>query len=150
MHDSSGDHTVSVEGSVSSPWLSPDGKRIYYLLAKNNSSGEKEIWSRDVSSGKSDPVVTGLPVTDFDISQDQANVAFSVRNGATSQIFVAAIDRMGPGGARPHVRQERHEIMVPAFAHANAAAAVAGKARVARIAAAAHQCVPGQVFSSGK
>jgi hypothetical protein len=96
MHDASGDHAVSVEGSVSSPKLSADGKRLYYLLRKGNSSDVTELWSRDLASGKSDPVLTGLRIVDYDILEDQAQVAFSVRSGGTSQISVAALDRSSP------------------------------------------------------
>jgi Tol biopolymer transport system component len=93
LHDSSGDHTVPVEGSVSAPRLSADGKRLYYLLLKTNSPGVQELWSRDLDSGKSDPVLTGQRIVDYDISRDQARVAFTVRGGNTSQIFLAALDR---------------------------------------------------------
>ncbi len=36
MHDASGDRMVSEEGSASAAALSADGKRLYYLLQKNN------------------------------------------------------------------------------------------------------------------
>lgn len=55
IHDAAGDHAVSLEGSASLPWLSPDGKRLYYLLRKNTSSDLRELWRRDLQSGKSDP-----------------------------------------------------------------------------------------------
>ena len=97
FHDSSGDHPVSVEGSVSAPRLSPDAKRLFYLLMrKNNSTDAVELWSRDLASGKSDPVLAGQRITDYDISPDQSQVAFSVRTGATSQIFLAKLDRSSP------------------------------------------------------
>jgi Tol biopolymer transport system component len=95
-HDPSGDHPVSVEGSVSFPKLSPDGKRLYYLVRKNNSTEAVELWSRDLASGKSDSLLTGQQITDYDISSDQAQVAFTVRNGGSSQIFLAPLDRSVP------------------------------------------------------
>ncbi len=95
-HDPSGDHPVSVEGSVSLPKLSPDGKRLYYLVRKNNSTEAVELWSRDLASGKSDSLLTGQQIMDYDISPDQAQVAFTVRNGGSSQIFLAPLDRSVP------------------------------------------------------
>ena len=47
-HDAAGDHAVSLEGSARSPWLSPDGKRLYYLLQKSSSSDVSELWRRDL------------------------------------------------------------------------------------------------------
>jgi Tol biopolymer transport system component len=95
-HDPSGDHPVSVEGSVSFPELSPDGKRLYYLARKNNSTEAVELWSRDLASGKSDSLLTGQQITDYDISPDQAQVAFTVRSQGSSQIFLAPLDRSVP------------------------------------------------------
>jgi Tol biopolymer transport system component len=98
-HDALGDHPVPVEGSVSAPKLSPDGKRLYYLLRKNSSTETVELWSRDLASGKSDPLLTGQQITDYDISADQTRVAFTVRSGNSSRIFLAPLDRSLP----PHL-----------------------------------------------
>jgi eukaryotic-like serine/threonine-protein kinase len=95
-HDPSGDHPVSVEGSVSAPLLSPDGKRLYYLVRKSNSTEAAELWSRELASGKSDPLLTGQRIIDYDISSDQATVAFTVRSEGLSQIFLAPLDRSLP------------------------------------------------------
>jgi serine/threonine protein kinase/Tol biopolymer transport system component len=95
-HDPSGDHPVSIEGSVSAPQLSLDGKRLYYLVQKSNTTEAVELWSRDLASGKSDPLLTGQRITDYDISPDQARAAFTVRSGGSSQIFLAPLDRSSP------------------------------------------------------
>jgi hypothetical protein len=96
MHDAAGDHAVSMEGSASAARLSPDGKRVYYLLRKSSSSDVSELWRRDLLSGKSDPVLTGQRIVDYDVSRDEARVAFTVLMGNESQIFVAAADRSSP------------------------------------------------------
>ncbi len=95
-HDATGDHAVSLEGSASAPRLSPDGKRLYYLLRRNSSSDVSELWRRDLLSGKSDPVLTGQRIADYDVSRDEARVAFTVQVGDESQIFLAAADRSSP------------------------------------------------------
>ena len=95
-HDPSGDRPVSVEGSVSDPRLSPDGKRLYYLVRKSNSTEAVELWSRDLASGKSDRLLSEDRIVDYDISPDQASVAFTVRRGGTAQIFLAPLDRSMP------------------------------------------------------
>jgi len=95
-HDAAGDHAVSLEGSARAPKLSPDGKRLYYLLRKSSSSDVSELWRRDLASGKSDPLLTGQRIVDYDVSRDEARVAFTVRMGGESQIFLAATDRSTP------------------------------------------------------
>jgi len=95
-HDAAGNHAISLEGSVRSPWLSPDGKRLYYLLRKGTSSDVSELWRRDLLSGKSDPVLTGQRIIDYDVSRDEAKVAFTIHMGDESQIFLAAADRSSP------------------------------------------------------
>src|SRR5205085_6956197 len=79
--------------SVTDPKLSPDGKRLYYLVRKSNSTEAVELWSRDLASGKSDPLLTGQRIVDYDISPDQARVAFTVSSGNSSQIYLAPLDR---------------------------------------------------------
>jgi hypothetical protein len=94
-HDPFGDHPVSIEGSAT-PKLSPDGKPLYYLVRKNKSTEAVDLWSRDLASGKSDPLLTGQRITDYDISPDQTRAAFTVQSGGTSQIFRAPLDRSSP------------------------------------------------------
>ena len=55
-----------------------------------------ELWRRDLLSGKSDPVLTGQRIVDYDVSRDEARVAFTVQVGDESQIFLAAADRSSP------------------------------------------------------
>ncbi len=95
-HDAAGNHAVSLEGLTEAPRLSADGKRLYYLLRKSSSSDVSELWRRDLLSGKSDPVLTGQRIVDYDVSRDEARVAFTVLMGDESQIFLAAADRSSP------------------------------------------------------
>ncbi len=95
-HDAAGDHALSLEGSASAAKLSTDGKRLYYLLRKSSSSDVSELWRRDLLSGRSDPIFTGQRIVDYDVSRDETRVAFTVRIGDESQIFVAAADRSSP------------------------------------------------------
>jgi Tol biopolymer transport system component len=93
LKDAKGDLRLPVEGSASRPTFSSDGQRLYYLVKKGSSAGSIELWARDVASGKSDPVVTGQRIEDYDISPDQKNVAFTVASGGATAIFMAAVDR---------------------------------------------------------
>jgi eukaryotic-like serine/threonine-protein kinase len=102
MHDAAGDRPISQEGAASNPKVSADGKRVYYLLAKNPSTGS-ELWSAELASGKSNPSLPGVPMSDFEISNDGQQVAFtavsSSQAGREKQIFIAPLD----GSAAPRV-----------------------------------------------
>ncbi|HUA86902.1 MAG TPA: protein kinase [Bryobacteraceae bacterium] len=95
IHDASGDRPISQEGAASTPKISADGKRVYYLVEKNASSGS-ELWSAEWASGKSNPSLPGVPMIDFDISPDGQQVAFTTRAGQEGQVFIAPLDRSAP------------------------------------------------------
>jgi hypothetical protein len=93
LKDATGDRRLPVEGSASQPVFSADGRRLYYLVKKANSADSIELWARDLASGKSDPILTGQKIVDYDISPDQKNVVFTVGTGSAMAIFMAAVDR---------------------------------------------------------
>jgi dipeptidyl aminopeptidase/acylaminoacyl peptidase len=78
---------------------------VFYLFARNlelsaqvgwvASSGE--LHSVDLGSGKTDSVLPGASVRDYDISRDEKEVAFTTReSGGESQIWLASLDRRKP------------------------------------------------------
>lgn len=95
MHEASGDRPISSEGAASNPKVSADGKRVYYLLAKNTSA-DSELWSAEPASGKSSPALRGVAMIDFDISNDGRQVAFTAQTGGEKQIFIAPLDASAP------------------------------------------------------
>jgi dipeptidyl aminopeptidase/acylaminoacyl peptidase len=70
LHDLSGEHLISSEGYASLPSFSSDGRLIYYLLRRESQESPQELWVTEVSSGKSEPVAQGFPITTYDISAD--------------------------------------------------------------------------------
>jgi serine/threonine protein kinase/Tol biopolymer transport system component len=96
-HDSSGDKPVSSEGFASSPVLSRDGQRVYYLLRQNVDSSALELRSVDQRSGKTDVLLQDLPVVDYDISHDERSVVFTTQPSARErQIWLASLDHSSP------------------------------------------------------
>jgi hypothetical protein len=96
-HDSSGEKQVSSEGFASAPVLSRDGQRIYYLLRQNVDSSALELRSVDQRSGKTDVVLQGLPVVDYDISRDERNAVFTTQPSTRErQIWLAPLDHSSP------------------------------------------------------
>ncbi len=111
VHDTHGDRQISGEGFASIPGLgfgsdnvrsvfSPDGKKLYYLVRKQNSHAwtSGELWSTDLDSGQSEVVLPGITIDSvFDIAPDGKRVIFKTTegNGAT-HVSVASLDRLTP------------------------------------------------------
>jgi eukaryotic-like serine/threonine-protein kinase len=104
IHNAAGEREISSEGYALAPRLSRDGTRVFYLFARDLmlsghaswSAWRGELRSVDLGSGKTDSVLPGLSVTDYDISGDEKEVAFTTTQGGDSQIWLASLDRRSP------------------------------------------------------
>ena len=104
IHDAAGERAILSEGYALVPRLSRDGTRVFYLLvrdwwlsARGRVAASAELRSLDPKSGKSESVLSGVSVSDYEISRDEKEVAFTTTDGnGTSQIWLAALDRRTP------------------------------------------------------
>jgi Tol biopolymer transport system component len=104
IHDAAGERAISSEGYAMLPRLSRDGTRVFYLLARDWwlsrlgwVAASAELRSVDLASGKSDSLLSGVSVTDYDISRDEKEVGFTTTdNRGESLVWVAALDRRTP------------------------------------------------------
>jgi len=111
IHDPAGDRPLSSEAYAFSPRMSADGKRVYYLLRQNPASVSSEstapgrsspfnqsgaLWSVDIAQGKSERLLPGFSVVDYDISNDEKQVVFTTMSNENSQLWVAPFDRRLP------------------------------------------------------
>jgi serine/threonine protein kinase len=104
IHDAAGERAIVSEGYASAPRFSPDGTRAFYLFARDwwlAASGwipaSADLRSVDLASGKSDTVLSGQSVTEYVISRDGKEVAFTTTDGGgESQIWLAPLDRRTP------------------------------------------------------
>jgi Tol biopolymer transport system component len=96
IHDGGGERPLSSEGEVvsgPSPVFSQDGDVLYYLLRRGDSANA-ELWRTTVKSGQSEAVFPGVPMTEFDLSQDGKEVVYTTAAmGGTTQLWLAAVDR---------------------------------------------------------
>ena len=68
VHDARGEHQISLEGNAANPKFTPDGRKLCYLIVKE--APNEFAWYRDpgelriadLESGRSEPLVRGLPV----------------------------------------------------------------------------------------
>ena len=104
IHDAAGERAIVSEGYASAPRLSRDGTRVFYLLVRNWwlaaggwLTAAADLRSVDLATGKSDTLLSGQPITDYAISRDEKEVAFTTTNGnGQSQIWLAPLDRRTP------------------------------------------------------
>jgi Tol biopolymer transport system component len=104
LHDTSGDRRLSSEGFAepmrlrASPFpsarFSGDGKSLFYLTRRNSDSAPSELWRMDLKSGKSEALLPGITMAEYDLSTDLKEVVFSTRpDGRTSELWLAPLDR---------------------------------------------------------
>jgi len=106
IHDKRGDRALSSEGYVSpsSARFSSDGKLLFYLMRHDSSSSFSELWRRDLGSGKSQAVLPGISMVEYDISSDAKEVVYSTQPpGKASQLWLANVD----GSASPRLIASR-------------------------------------------
>ncbi len=98
IHDGSGEHSLSSEGTVvtdpTPPFFDKDGKALYYLLRHQPAGSDATLWRTMVDSGKSEVVFPGISMTGFDVSPDGKQVVYShAAPGEASQLWLAPVDR---------------------------------------------------------
>ncbi len=78
IHDAAGERAISSEGYAAAPRLSRDATHVFYLLARDfvlSADGwvasSSELRSVDLASGKTNSVLPGVSVTDYDVSRDE-------------------------------------------------------------------------------
>jgi DNA-binding winged helix-turn-helix (wHTH) protein/Tol biopolymer transport system component len=100
VHDAKGTRQIFLEGNGKNPKFTPDGKKLCYLVAKEATSkfawfrNPGELWIADLESGRSESVLRGFDVHDYDVSPDGKQVVI----GTTDQegkrrLWVAQLDR---------------------------------------------------------
>jgi Tol biopolymer transport system component len=103
MHDAHGEREIVTEGNATEPRFTPNGDRLCYRMAKEPPSeydffreaGELRIV--DLKSGRSEPLVRGLEVADYDISPDGREVVMQVPDEHGKQkLWLAPFDRSTP------------------------------------------------------
>jgi serine/threonine protein kinase len=110
VHDAKGERQISLEGNGNNPRFTPDGKKLCYTIVKN--APNQFAWYRnpgelrvaDLESGRSEPLVPGFPVLEYDISADGWLVAMSTtdREGKP-RLWVMPFDRSSAPVQIPNV-----------------------------------------------
>jgi Tol biopolymer transport system component len=95
VHDARGDQQITSEGYGLLPTVSPDGKKLYYLLraraARHFLSGE--LWMADLESGQRRRLLPDFLIQHYAISADGRRVVFGVSDDSgRAPVWVADLD----------------------------------------------------------
>ena len=97
FHQANDDRRISLEGYAYWPSLSRDGKTLYYRVLNGGTSpalGASELWVADMASGRNEPLLPGIAVTWYNLSEDGKRVVFSANDAAgRSRLWIAPTDR---------------------------------------------------------
>jgi Tol biopolymer transport system component len=99
FHDAAGERQVSSQGFARAPFLSADGKRIYYIVEAtlNFNLPVGELWMWDLDSNHSECLLPGIVISGYDVSPDNKRLLYSVvKPDLKSEIWLAALDRRFP------------------------------------------------------
>jgi serine/threonine protein kinase/Tol biopolymer transport system component len=95
VHDSRGDRQITSEGFALLPSLSPDGKKLYYLVRAGGARGfvSGQLWVADLESGQRQRLLPDFMMQHYSISPDGKRVVFVVTDEAGhSPVWLAALD----------------------------------------------------------
>jgi DNA-binding winged helix-turn-helix (wHTH) protein/Tol biopolymer transport system component len=117
IHDPRGERPLQSEGYLqgmhtpgwSSVRFSSNGKWIFYLMRRDSPQSPSELWRTEVESGRSEALLRGVSIMEYDLSSNDKEVVFSTQSsGKAPQIWLAPLDRSSPpklvtasGGAWP-------------------------------------------------
>jgi hypothetical protein len=94
IHEPTGDRSLSSEGEIVAdppPMFRGDNRWLYYLLLHRSAGPGAELWRTNVETGKSEPVMPGISMADFDISPDGKLCVYTA--GASPLLWLAPVDR---------------------------------------------------------
>ena len=119
IHDANGERQISLEGNGTIPKFTPDGAKLCYLIVKEapdkfiwrflpaNRKNQGELRIADLKSGRSEPLVRGIPTLDYDVSADGRRVVlWSTDREGKPRLWLAPLDRSSSPVQIPNVEGE--------------------------------------------
>jgi serine/threonine protein kinase/dipeptidyl aminopeptidase/acylaminoacyl peptidase len=98
-HDERGDRPLSVEGYSYRPLVSPDARKVFYLVRRGTrrSFAVGELWAADLATGRNERVLPGLLIRSYHLSPDGRFVVFDAFDRSDrSRLWLAAMDASEP------------------------------------------------------
>jgi serine/threonine protein kinase len=101
IHDERGDRQITSEGYSFMPSISPDGKKLYYLVRANGlrSWNQGALWVADLDSGRRRRLFADHQLLHYSLSADGQRIVFvTIDDQAHSPVWVAPVNN--PSAAR--------------------------------------------------
>ena len=95
LHSGGSERVLTGESYASSPWLSADGRRLYFLAAQS-STDPSELRRAEIATGRKESLLAGFAISGYSVSPDEQQVVFTTIRDGTSQIWIAPLDRHAP------------------------------------------------------
>jgi len=99
VHDSRGDRQITSEGYVFMPSLSPDGKKLYYLVRSYGlrSWNQGGLWVADLETGQRQRLFADVQMIHYSISADGQRVVFvPVDEQGQNPVWLASLNGQLP------------------------------------------------------
>jgi Tol biopolymer transport system component/DNA-binding winged helix-turn-helix (wHTH) protein len=112
IHDASGDRLISSDGYAGDLSFSPDGRHLYYVLRRASTGTARALWVSDLATGKSEPLIKGFDVLNYNVSPDSSQVVFVARRlDGPPQMWLAPSDSR----SAPRLLASSGAVDTPAF-----------------------------------
>src|SRR5262249_16144395 len=95
IHDARGDRQITSEGYSCMPSISPDGKRLYYLVRELGlrSWNQGALWVADLETGRRERLFPDRQLIHYSLSSDGRRIVFiTVDDQAHDPVWVASLD----------------------------------------------------------
>ncbi|HSD72976.1 MAG TPA: protein kinase, partial [Thermoanaerobaculia bacterium] len=106
MHDQRGDRQLTFEGyatlglgGAARSYFSPDGRRLYFLVRQEGARefDDGELWTIELDSNRTERLLPGFTMGNFDISIDGKRVVFTRREAdGKIRMWLASLERRFP------------------------------------------------------
>ena len=110
VRDASGERQITSEGYAEWPRVSPDGRKLYYLVRRRGGSlawFEGDLWVADLGTNRSMHLLPQFDVTGYDVSPDGTKVVFSSADQQSHpRLWIAPLDLSSPPRQLPSSADE--------------------------------------------
>jgi dipeptidyl aminopeptidase/acylaminoacyl peptidase len=99
VHDARGERQITSEGFSRQPTLSPDGKKLYYLVRTygRRSWYQGDLWVADLETGRRQRLFPDFQITQYSISSDGQRAVFvAVDEQGRSPVWLASLRGQTP------------------------------------------------------
>jgi Tol biopolymer transport system component len=98
VHDALGTRQITSEGFAFRPAISPDARKVYYLVRGGSTSSfiSGRLWAADLASGQKEQLLPDFDLHYFRVSRDGQQIVFASDGPGKSGVWLAQLDGRSP------------------------------------------------------